>query len=137
MFSYVEHIFRIQKPYRRPFGLSNVAGPNCRWGSPPADAAGKPGRSLPVAVMVQRQHLEQAGRVTHRTAREGAAYYAGSKTFSSVPMPSIITSTFVLGFIGRTPDEVPQAMMSPGYSVMSCEMALTSRAIPMIMSETG
>jgi len=41
-----------------------------------------------------------------------------SKVFDKVPMPSMVTSTDCPDFIGATPSEVPQAMTSPGSSVM-------------------
>ena len=43
-------------------------------------------------------------------------------------MPSISTSTRLPGFIDPTPTEVPHRMTSPGKSVRSNEMSLTSRA---------
>jgi len=61
-----------------------------------------------------------------------------SKVLVSVPMPSIVTSTTLLfSFITPTPTEVPQAMMSPGSSVMSREMSATSFTGGKYMSETG
>ena len=35
------------------------------------------------------------------------------------PIPSITTSTIIPGFIGRAPIDVPQAITSPGFNVMS------------------
>ena len=43
-------------------------------------------------------------------------------------MPSISTSTVLPGFIEPTPTEVPHRITSPGNSVMSAEIRLTSRA---------
>lgn len=97
----------------------------------------------PEAPHAPSENLSPESRATAGQAarcdacRAGAAFYAGSKTFSSVPIPSMMTSTVVFGFIGKTPNDVPQAIISPGFSVMSCEIALTSRGTPMIMSETG
>lgn len=36
-----------------------------------------------------------------------------------VPIPSITTSTIIPGFTGRAPIDVPQAIISPGFKVMS------------------
>ena len=56
---------------------------------------------------------------------------------SSVPMPSISTSTVLPGFIEPTPTEVPHRITSPGSSVMSCEIRLTSRGTEKRMSLIG
>ena len=37
----------------------------------------------------------------------------------------MITSTRVPGFMGKTPEDVPQAIRSPGTKVMQCDKALT------------
>ena len=61
-----------------------------------------------------------------------------TKMLLSVPTPSIDTSTVFVGFfIVPTPIDVPQAIISPGSSVMSCESRLTSLAGGKIMSVTG
>jgi len=53
-------------------------------------------------------------------------------------MPSIATVTLLIGsFIDPTPSDVPQQMMSPGSSVMSCEILLTSCCALKIMSDIG
>ena len=56
----------------------------------------------------------------------------------SSPMPSIATVTVLTGsFMDPTPSDVPQQMMSPGSSVMSCEILLTSCCALKIMSDIG
>ena len=68
----------------------------------------------------------------------GSTQIYWAKMLLSVPTPSIDTSTVFVGFfIAPTPTEVPQAMTSPGMSVMSCESRLTSLAGGKIMSLTG
>ncbi len=52
-------------------------------------------------------------------------------------MPSISTSTRLPGFIEPTPTEVPHRITSPGKSVMSCEIRLTSCSTGKRMSLTG
>ena len=66
----------------------------------------------------------------------GADSYS-SYRFRSVPIPSMVTSTVLPGFIEPTPTEVPQQMTSPGCSVMSCEIALTMRSGGKKRSVTG
>ncbi len=56
----------------------------------------------------------------------------------SSPMPAIATVTLLTGpFMVPTPSEVPQQMMSPGSSVMSWEIRLTSSWALKIMSTIG
>jgi hypothetical protein len=63
--------------------------------------------------------------------------YALNSLVSS-PMPSIATVTLLIGsFMDPTPSDVPQQMMSPGSSVMSCEILLTSCCALKIMSDIG
>src|SRR5258707_14130977 len=53
-------------------------------------------------------------------------YYCRNSLVSS-PMPSIAIVTVLTGsFMTPTPTDVPQAIRSPGESVMSCEILLTS-----------
>jgi hypothetical protein len=60
-----------------------------------------------------------------------------SKVLRSTPMPSMATSTVQPRRSGPAPSEVPQAIRSPGSSVRSCEMRLTSSAGGKIMSAHG
>ncbi len=61
-----------------------------------------------------------------------------STVLSSDPMPSMtIDTVLTFSFITPTPTEVPQAMRSPGFRVMSCDSAETSLATGKIMSEIG
>src|ERR1700691_2212101 len=56
----------------------------------------------------------------------------------SSPMPSIATVTLLIGsFIDPTPSHVPQQIRSPGNSVKSCEILLTSCCALKIMSDIG
>ena len=53
-------------------------------------------------------------------------------------MPSIATVTVLTGsFMAPTPIDVPQQIKSPGSSVMSCEIWLTSYRALKIISEIG
>ena len=70
-------------------------------------------------------------QLDRQNATDGAgANNANSHVFSllmkvdfRVPMPSMMTSTTVPGRMGKTPSEVPQAITSPGQSVISCDSA--------------
>ena len=65
-----------------------------------------------------------------------AAYWRNSLVSS--PMPPIATVTVLTGsFMTPTPTDVPQAIRSPGNSVMSCEILLTSCCALKIMSDIG
>ena len=92
-----------------------VAGGTVARGSPPPSGAAQPGG-------------------LHRLP-DAASY--SSYRFRSVPIPSMVTSTVLPGFIEPTPTDVPQQMMSPGCSVMSCEIALTMRSGGKKRSVTG
>ena len=54
-----------------------------------------------------------------------------------VPIPSITTSTIIPGFTGRAPIDVPQAITSPGFNVMSRERQLIIFSGDKIMSLAG
>ena len=60
-----------------------------------------------------------------------------ASALASTPIPGISTSIVTPGRIGIAPVDVPQAMTSPGSSVMSREMRLTSCRGEKNMSLTG
>ena len=85
---------------------------------------------------------ERQPRAEHAADRAGADDSDShavpySKRLVSVPMPSIATSIVLPGFIFPAPTDVPQAITSPGISVMSREIALTRWAGFISMSLTG
>jgi hypothetical protein len=77
--------------------------------------------------MRAKAHLGRSVRINGFTPQvSGDAVYCLNSLVSS-PMPSIATVTVLTGsFITPTPTDVPQAIRSPGRSVMSCEILLTS-----------
>ena len=42
-----------------------------------------------------------------------------TRSTGKLPIPSITTSTAIPGFTGRAPIDVPQAITSPGFNVIS------------------
>ena len=58
-------------------------------------------------------------------------------TTDNSPIPSITTTTSIPAFTGAAPSEVPQAMTSPGFSVMSWDKRLTISGGDRIMSLAG
>src|SRR3569623_1513432 len=88
-----------------------------------------------LAAVLRDVRLRRAlGMRSHLAAGEG---YSRNSLVSS-PMPSMATVTvFTFSFITPTPTEVPTAMRSPGNSVISWEILLTSSLALKIMSEIG
>ena len=100
------------------------------------------GLPAPASFAAIRPPMAPAPTTQMRMGRVGpSAYLNGTgctKVLASVPMPSIVISiVFSAARMAPTPTEVPQAMTSPGKSVMSRDSRLTSRCGGKIMSLTG
>ncbi len=93
---------------------------------------------------MRRQRItpfRRGGARRRRCARASAYAVPGrapqAKRLRSVPMPSISIATSLPGRIGPTPTDVPHRITSPGNSVMSAEIRLTSRWTEKRMSLIG
>ena len=125
------HLFRPASKFRRQDAVPAVDCPSRRPAIRRHDHARMDG-----------YRWRPAGRPT-RSRRDLQACDAAQEAYCrnslcSSPIPSIATVTMLTGsFIAPTPIDVPQQIKSPGSSVMSCEILLTSCRALKIISEIG